>query len=68
MGKLTEGQELALRHYAHGGTVGDPKRVWAPIRRLIARGLIAKTGRIYRGRPYYTITPAGRTALSGEKP
>lgn len=63
---LSKSQEMALRHYAHGGTVGDPRLVWAPIRRLIVRGLIAKTGRTYRGQAYYSITPAGRLALEAQ--
>lgn len=61
--KLTKAQNMALRYYAQGGTLDDPARVWAPIRRLVARGLIVKTGRVYRGKQYYTLSPAGRAAL-----
>jgi len=64
--KLTSAQVYWLRNYVHGWTLPNPRTTIAPIRRLIARGLIAQTG-MYRGRPYFAITDAGRTAL-GEQP
>jgi len=52
-----------LRNFFHGWTVSHPARAAAPIRRLIKRGLIAKTG-VVRGRPYYQATAAGRAILT----
>ena len=69
MGRLTKAQEYWLQSYCHGWTLEHPDRAPAPLRRLIRRGLIAKTG-VYRGRGYYAATAAGLLALSqhGTKP
>lgn len=64
MGKpITEAQEYWLRQYFYGGSISQKAMAFAPIRRLIKRNLIERTGTSRLGRPYFNITDAGRAAL-----
>lgn len=63
MGKLTKAQKEFLGLYLQGGwTISDPVCAYAPERRLIKRRLISRTG-THQGRPFFSITSAGRAAL-----
>jgi DNA-binding PadR family transcriptional regulator len=65
--KLSKAQRYWLQMYIHGWTIRSPSLAAAPIRRLIKRGLIEKTG-VVRGRPYFQATDAGRAALTRSQP
>lgn len=63
--KLTEAQRMVLRTFAeweNGRPAGARAVAWAPVRRMIRRGYLAKTGHT-QDRARYSITPAGRQAL-----
>lgn len=66
MKAISMAQERVLMHFAWGGSVTDPRRTFAPIRRLIARGLIEPIGHL-AGRQHWKISEAGLRALSQSK-
>ena len=59
---LTKTQRYFLEGFIYGWTISHPAAAHPSLRRIIARGLIAKTG-VVGGRPYFAITTAGRAAL-----
>lgn len=61
--KLTKAQRRMLEAFRYGGTVASPRSAWAPIRRLWRKGMIVRTGD-YFGRGFYSLSEAGRLALS----
>ncbi len=62
MSDLTKAQRRWFTDFQHGWTISDPTRVPAPLRRLLQRKLIEKTG-VMQGRPYFQASAAGRAAL-----
>ena len=63
---LTKAQRYWLERFLHGWTLPNPSRAPAPLRRLIKRRLLEKTG-VVQGRPYYQASALGRSALEASK-